>query len=535
MAKANPSRKRKPEDNLETKPVLKQKSEEKETPKGSVQMLETKSDQPNLISVKETVEGLDDETPDFVEAASVRKKTLFVGRLSPQTGISDIIDFFKDIGQVVRVRLVVDRKCISKGYGFVEFASANEAKKALQEKNGEYLHVRKINLDDVGATYFPPMYCIDHKVWYEDYLQRVSLPIREDETPPNFVEDVLFIANLSPHTTKILDIIDFFEDVGEVVSVRLVVDSKGKNVGYGFVEFASANLAKRALESKNGEYLHDHKILLMKGLNATPDPVEKAAVRKKTLFVDCDVDRVFESIEISDIIDFFKDVGKVVHVRLMVDPRGRHVCGCYVEFASSYEAEKALREKNGEYLHDLKISLDVVHRKPPNEERFCIDYNIRYEDYLRRESLVIGEVAAVEGLDETPDFDEEIAVRNKTLFASNFSRSIRITNIIKYFRSAAKVVRVRLPVDQWGRRLGCAFVEFASANEAKKALEEKNRRAVFLGEAEIVPYPFRLKYNHVEKLWYQDCLRRFSIYFKTKQKKKEITFSGTKITFSDDD
>jgi len=39
--------------------------------------------------------------------------------------------------------------------------------------------------------------------------------------------------------------INFFRDVGEVFSVRLIVDHRGKHVGCGFVEFASAYKAKK--------------------------------------------------------------------------------------------------------------------------------------------------------------------------------------------------------------------------------------------------------------------------------------------------
>jgi len=39
-------------------------------------------------------------------------------------------------------------------------------------------------------------------------------------------------------------------------------------------------------------------------------------------------------------INFFKDVGQVVHVRLIVDYTGEHVGDGFVEFASANEAEK---------------------------------------------------------------------------------------------------------------------------------------------------------------------------------------------------
>ena len=56
--------------------------------------------------------------------------------------------------------------------------------------------------------------------------------------------------------------IDYFSYVGEVVSVRLIVNPEGRHVGYGFVEFDSADAAHNALELMNGEYLLDHMVFL---------------------------------------------------------------------------------------------------------------------------------------------------------------------------------------------------------------------------------------------------------------------------------
>lgn len=443
------------------------------------------------------------ETPGFVEEAAEaepNKKTLFVAHFSRQTTeiVSDIIDFFKDVGEVVRVRLVLDSQGNLVGCGFVEFASADEANKALQKKNGEYLHDDEIYLDmaDREATYLPPpRYCIDHKVWYqeEDYLQL--------ESPLGcYVEEVLLIANLSPQTTEIMHIIRFFEDVGTVVtSVRLIVNPEGKHVGFGFVEFASAYYAGKALEEKNGEYLHDHKILLMKGFDKTPEAV--SPVRSKTLFVD----NLSSQTEISNIISLLKGVGEVVHVRLFVD-RQSHLLGYgFIEFASATEAKKALEKNNGEYLDNNEIIvLDVAEKGAEylvGQSMYCIDHKVWY-----------GEEDDVKGLDdETPDFSEEVTVRDKTVFVDNIPNHVRMASLIRNVRFAGEVVRVRLVVDQWGERVGCCFVELPSAEAAKKAVEKKESSGRFLNVAEIVdPYPFRLpKYNNLaEKLWYEDNLLR---------------------------
>ncbi|CAL9224632.1 unnamed protein product, partial [Arabidopsis halleri] len=546
-AKVNLLGKRKPEDDLEFKPILKKHRD-------------------NF------------EHKLTYSIIQVTKKKLFVDNLSPETKMSNIIDFFKNVGRVVRVQLILNLKNKLTGCGFVEFASANEAEKALEEKNGEYLLNRKI-LIEAAKTAPLPKYCIDHKVWYE----QESLQI-EDETPHDFIEEVLFVTNLSPQT-KISDIIHFFKNVGEVVSVRLIVNHEGKHVGYGFVEFAFANEANKALEEMNGEYLLDHMIFLdvaktapypprpkynlaemlcyedylrrgsllieeeeedvtVEGPYETPKPfVEAVAIRKKTLFIA----NLSHKTKPSHIINFFKDVGEVVHVRLIVDNKGKLVGYGFVEFASANEAKKALEKKNGEYLHDRKISLRVAKIAPYPTPKYCIDHKVWNEDYLRRENLLTEEDEAVEGLDETPVFFEDLAVRKKTLFVANLYHKTRLSHIISFFKDVGEVVCVRLIVDHMSDRLGCGFVEFASAYEAKKALETKISKAlmgqfIFLGVAEIALCPLRPKYNLAEKLWYEDYLRQESLdddlETKPNLKKQEVPlmdlFCGKKITISDD-
>ncbi|EOA18669.1 hypothetical protein CARUB_v10007245mg [Capsella rubella] len=122
-----------------------------------------------------------------------------------------------------------------------------------------------------------------------------------------------------------------------VASVRLIVNNEGKHLGYAFVEFASPFGAHKALKEKNGAYLYDHKIYLMSGHDhETPDYVEAVAAQRKTIFVS----NLSPQTEISHIINFFKDVGEVVHVRLIVDKKGMHVGSGFVEFSSDNEAEK---------------------------------------------------------------------------------------------------------------------------------------------------------------------------------------------------
>ncbi|KAG6772444.1 hypothetical protein NC652_017393 [Populus alba x Populus x berolinensis] len=70
---------------------------------------------------------------------------LFVGGLSVYTTENGLSEAFSQYGQVVEAKIVMDRTLDrSKGFGFVTYASEDEAQKALDEMNGKALNGRVI-------------------------------------------------------------------------------------------------------------------------------------------------------------------------------------------------------------------------------------------------------------------------------------------------------------------------------------------------------------------------------------------------------
>ncbi|CAB4317475.1 unnamed protein product [Prunus armeniaca] len=73
---------------------------------------------------------------------------LFVGGLSFYTNDKGLSEAFSQYGQVIEAQIVTDRVSDkSKGFGFVTFASEDEAHKALEEMNGKALNGRVIFVD----------------------------------------------------------------------------------------------------------------------------------------------------------------------------------------------------------------------------------------------------------------------------------------------------------------------------------------------------------------------------------------------------
>lgn len=74
---------------------------------------------------------------------------LFVGGLSWDTKDDSLRDFFAKVGTVVSASVVNDKfSGKSRGFGFVEMSTDEEAEKAKKELNGQELDGRKIAVND---------------------------------------------------------------------------------------------------------------------------------------------------------------------------------------------------------------------------------------------------------------------------------------------------------------------------------------------------------------------------------------------------
>ena len=73
---------------------------------------------------------------------------LFVGNLSYQTGENDLQDYFAQAGAVTSVNLMLDKMSgRSRGFAFVEFATPEEAQKAIEQFHDKDFQGRNITVN----------------------------------------------------------------------------------------------------------------------------------------------------------------------------------------------------------------------------------------------------------------------------------------------------------------------------------------------------------------------------------------------------
>jgi cold-inducible RNA-binding protein len=78
----------------------------------------------------------------------MNQNRLFVGNLSYQTLENDLQDYFATVGAVNSVNLMLDKMTgKSRGFAFVEYASAEDAAKAVEQFHGKDFQGRALTVN----------------------------------------------------------------------------------------------------------------------------------------------------------------------------------------------------------------------------------------------------------------------------------------------------------------------------------------------------------------------------------------------------
>ena len=76
------------------------------------------------------------------------QEELFVRSLSFDTDDNSLLDYFSQVGEVKSAKVITHRDTgRSRGFGFVKYATAEEAQRAIDELDGTELDGRQIFLD----------------------------------------------------------------------------------------------------------------------------------------------------------------------------------------------------------------------------------------------------------------------------------------------------------------------------------------------------------------------------------------------------
>lgn len=167
---------------------------------------------------------------------------IFVKSLPLDVDDEGLMAIFKDCGGIKSAVVMKDAEGKSKGFGFVNFETHEEATKAIEDSNGKEHNGKSLY---VGRA---------QKKRERERELREKFEMLKLERATKFTGVNLYIKNLD-------DMIDdeklreAFAQFGNISSAKVMGDDKGNSKGFGFVCFASTEEATKAVSEMNGHLL----------------------------------------------------------------------------------------------------------------------------------------------------------------------------------------------------------------------------------------------------------------------------------------
>ncbi|XP_017323902.1 RNA-binding protein 39b isoform X1 [Ictalurus punctatus] len=173
---------------------------------------------------------------DNLSAEERDARTVFCMQLAARIRPRDLEEFFSAVGKVRDVRMISDRNSRrSKGIAYIEFVEATSVPLAIgltgQRLLGVPIIVQASQAEKNRAA-----------------AAAAALNLQKGNAGPMR----LYVGSLHFNITEEM-LRGIFEPFGRIESIQLIMDSEtGRSKGYGFISFADAECAKRALEQLNG-------------------------------------------------------------------------------------------------------------------------------------------------------------------------------------------------------------------------------------------------------------------------------------------
>lgn len=283
------------------------------------------------------------------------------------------------------------------------------------------------------------------------YLQKQLAAGRAVPTcPEEEGEHTVYVSNLDWSVDE-RRLHDLFSIVPGLLDVRLVKNFLKKSKGYAYIDYASPEQVKMAVDKLNGTVIHQRKI------NVAPSLPTKALYEERTVFVE----NLSSAVTQEEIRMAFTCLGEVVDVRIPTGsgdaPRGH----AYVEFAEPCSVEKALRCKDV-IIGGCSV---LVSRSIPIK-----DHRMRSAPSVKGISQRCNQRMALAARQKQADPVAQAAQHTTTVFVKNLAFSVDDASLNSHFSTAGHVQQAFIVRNAVGRSRGFGFVEFGSAEDAQSAL-----------------------------------------------------------------
>ena len=298
--------------------------------------------------------------------------SLYVGELDPSVTEAMLFELFSSIGQVASIRVcrdAVTRRSL--GYAYVNYNSAEDGEKALEELNYTVIKGKPCRI-----------------MW----SQR-DPALRKTGQGNVFIKNLdIAIDNKALHDT--------FAAFGKVLSCKVAQDELGNSKGYGFVHYETAEAATNAIKHVNGMLLNEKKVFV--GHHIPKKDRMSKFEEMKANFTNIYVKNVELEVTDQDFRELFEKYGPITSASLAHDEQNKSRGFGFVNFIRHEDAATAVDNLNDSEYRGQKLYVGRAQKKHEREEELRKQYEAAR---IEKQSKYQGVNLYIKNMDD--DVDDE--------------------------------------------------------------------------------------------------------------------------------
>ncbi|XP_054160796.1 polyadenylate-binding protein 4-like [Oppia nitens] len=310
---------------------------------------------------------------------SLRKSgvgNVFIKNLDKSIDNNVLHDTFSTFGTILSCKIAQDLHGISKGYGFVHFATEEAATNAINKVNDMLLNGKKVFV----GKFIPK-------------TERLKLA---EETAKRFTN--IYVKYLTEEYNDQM-LRELFQSFGKIMSTKVMIDDKtGKSRCFGFVSFESSDSAQKCIEELNGkkEMANGKKLYINRAQKKAERQEELKRrfeeLRQKRVNrykgVNLYVKNLNEDFDDKRLADEFSTFGTIKSVKVMCDgTTGRSRGFGFVCFSAPEEAQKAINEMNNRIVGTKPLYVAFAQNKEERKELLNAHFINKTNSVLRAEQI----------------------------------------------------------------------------------------------------------------------------------------------------